>query len=92
MAGILCGLGYYFLHAVLQARATQMAARVRGTAVSLFACFMFIGQALGVGAGAWLVDQYSLASVLIVAAVTLPILGVGFGVCLMQHIRHTQSA
>jgi YNFM family putative membrane transporter len=92
MAGILCGLGYYFLHAVLQARATQMAARVRGTAVSLFACFMFIGQALGVGAGAWLVDQYSLASVLIVAAVTLPLLGVGFGVCLMQHIRHTQSA
>jgi len=88
-AGILCGLGYYFLHAVLQARATQMAARVRGTAMAMFACFMFIGQGLGVLGGAWLVDRFSLSAIIFVAAISLPVLGLGFGYKLSKYIRQS---
>lgn len=91
LAAILCGLGYYFLHAVLQARATQMATRVRGTAVAMFACFMFIGQSGGVIAGAWLVDQFSLSAVLLMAVVMLPLLGLWFSGKLSNHIRQSTT-
>jgi predicted MFS family arabinose efflux permease len=78
LGSVLSGLGYYLLHAVLQTNATQMAPKVRGTAVSLFACFLFLGQALGVAAGSWVVDWAGIAWVLVGACVTLPILGYGF--------------
>lgn len=78
VASALSGLGYYLLHAVLQTNATQMAPRVRGTAVSLFACFLFLGQALGVAAGSWVVDWVGIVWVLVGACITLPILGYGF--------------
>lgn len=82
LASIFSGLGYYFLHAVLQTNATQMAPQVRGTAVSLFACFLFGGQALGVALGAWVVDQAGISWVLIGAGAALPVLGMGFSYCL----------
>jgi len=43
-----CGLGFYMLHNTLQLNATQMAPEHRGTAVSLFASMLFLGQAGGV--------------------------------------------
>ena len=85
MASALCGLGYYFIHAVLQTNATQMAPAVRGTAVSLFASCLFSGQAFGVAAGALLVDQYGIGWVLILAAVILPLLGQFFSQSLKRH-------
>jgi len=45
MAG--CGLGYYMLHNCLQIEATELAPSARGSAVALFACGFFAGQALG---------------------------------------------
>lgn len=42
------GLGFYMLHNTLQTRATEMAPEARGSAVSLFAFCLFLGQALGV--------------------------------------------
>ncbi len=44
----LAGLGFYMLHNTLQTQATQMAPGQRGTAVTLFACSLFLGQSLGV--------------------------------------------
>jgi predicted MFS family arabinose efflux permease len=44
---ILLGMGYYTMHGTLQTRATEMAPEARGTAVSLFAFFFFMGQATG---------------------------------------------
>lgn len=79
LASIFCGLGYYLLHAVLQTNATQMAPKVRGTAVSLFASFLFTGQALGVASGALVVDAVGISWVLIGACAALPILGMAFG-------------
>ena len=57
-AEILLGLGYFMLHTVLQARATEMLPRARGVAVSSFAFALFTGQALGAvlcacGIAAW---------------------------------------
>ena len=42
-----CGMGYYMLHNCLQIEATELAPSARGSAVALFACGFFAGQALG---------------------------------------------
>jgi predicted MFS family arabinose efflux permease len=78
LASILSGLGYYLLHAVLQTNATQMAPAVRGTAVSLFASFLFLGQSIGVTAAALLVDVAGLGAVFPVGMVAVPILAYAF--------------
>ena len=41
------GLGFFMLHSVLQARATEMLPQSRATAVSAFACLLFLGQSVG---------------------------------------------
>lgn len=87
-ASILSGFGYYLLHAVLQTNATQMAPAVRGTAVSLFASCLFLGQSLGVIGAAWLVDVFGLWSVFPVGMVTLPILGFWFA----WRLQHRQAS
>lgn len=40
-------LGYVWLHTTLQTRATEVVPEARGTAVALFAFFLFLGGALG---------------------------------------------
>jgi len=44
---MLLGMGYYTMHGTLQTRATELAPEARGTAISLFAFFFFMGQATG---------------------------------------------
>ena len=44
---IVLGMGYYTMHGTLQTKATELAPEARGTAVSLFAFFFFMGQATG---------------------------------------------
>jgi predicted MFS family arabinose efflux permease len=68
------GLGFYMLHNTLQTHATQMAPRMRGTAVSLFACTLFLGQSLGIAAAAWVVDHGSATAVFAGTALALPLL------------------
>ena len=46
-AVIVLGMGYYTMHGTLQTRATELAPEARGTAISLFAFFFFMGQATG---------------------------------------------
>lgn len=41
------GLGFFMLHSVLQARATEMLPDARATAVATFAFMLFLGQSLG---------------------------------------------
>jgi len=53
------GFGFYALHGTLQTHATQMAPATRGTAMSLFACFLFLGQSIGVLAAAWTFEKFS---------------------------------
>ena len=44
---LVLGLGFFMLHSVLQARATEMLPQARATAVAMFACLLFLGQSVG---------------------------------------------
>jgi predicted MFS family arabinose efflux permease len=78
LASLLSGLGYYLLHAVLQTHATQMAPAIRGTAVALFASFLFFGQSVGVILASVAVDHLDLAAVFPSGILGLPILAIVF--------------
>jgi predicted MFS family arabinose efflux permease len=41
------GLGFFMLHGVMQARATELLPHARATAVAAFACALFVGQSFG---------------------------------------------
>ena len=72
------GLAMYMLHNTLQTHATQMVPAARGTAVSLFACTLFLGQSLGVAGASYIVDRASAAAVFALAAIALPLLAAWF--------------
>ena len=71
------GIGFYKLHGTLQTHATQMAPKTRGTAVSMFASALFLGQSSGVyfaarileGAGPLVLFLGLSASILVLALV-----------------------
>ncbi|MEJ8813075.1 MFS transporter [Variovorax ureilyticus] len=54
VASLTAGCGFYMLHNTLQACGASLSSTARGTAVSLFACALFMGQSAGVTAAAWL--------------------------------------
>lgn len=57
VALVMLGFGYIALHTTLQTRATELAPEARGTAVALFAFFLFLGGALGSAIFGPLVDH-----------------------------------
>ena len=69
------GLGLYMLHNTLQTQATQMAPESRGSAVTLFACILFMGQSCGILVLAASLDRGSLESSFSIAGLGLLILG-----------------
>lgn len=71
----LAGFGFYMMHNTLQANATQMVAQARGTAVSLFASCLFLGQSLGVSAIALLIKYWPTNTAFMPSMVILPLLG-----------------
>lgn len=77
-ACLIAGFGFYALHNTLQSNATQMAPSARGTAVSLFACCLFLGQSLGMLVAAWFVDRFSAAFIFAFSALGLLLLGSAF--------------
>ncbi|AWB34644.1 MFS transporter [Orrella marina] len=89
VASIACGFSYYLVHAVLQTNATQMVPEFRATAVSLFASFLFSGQAIGVALGALIVDHIGIIWVIASGAMMMPFLGMYMGWRLKQ--RPAQS-
>lgn len=75
VACLLSGFGFYCLHNTLQTQATQMAPEARGAAMSLFACFLFIGQSVGIVVAAWMADLGSDRLSFLLAGVGLVALG-----------------
>jgi predicted MFS family arabinose efflux permease len=73
-ACVLAGFSFYALHNTLQTHATQMAPSMRGTAVSLFSCFLFFGQSMGVFCAASFIDHFSAPPVFLGCAVGLLLL------------------
>lgn len=74
----LVGSGFYMLHTTVQIHVTQVPPEERGTAVALFATFLFFGQASGVWLAARVVDAAGMTPVFFAAAMGLAALAAGF--------------
>jgi len=72
IAGV--GVGFYMLHTTVQTHVTHVAPQERGSAVALFATFLFLGQASGVWLAAQVLDAAGLAPVFLGAAAGLALL------------------
>lgn len=85
-SGLLCGFGYYLVHSTLQTQATQMAPHVRGTAVAMFASFLFSGQAVGVWAVAQIDALIGVSWAFALAMVLMPMLTLTFAAAMRRRL------
>ncbi len=77
-ASFVAGFGFFMFHNTIQTNATQMMPQARGTAVSLFASSLFLGQSLGVVLAASLVDRIGSSSVVALGGVAMAVEGACF--------------
>jgi YNFM family putative membrane transporter len=77
-ASLLAGFGFFMFHNTMQANATQMAPGARGTAVSLFASSLFLGQSIGVVVAASLIAQIGTGAVVALGGAVMAAEGVFF--------------
>ncbi|MBD2303077.1 MFS transporter [Nostoc sp. FACHB-190] len=70
----LMGLAFYMMHSTLQTQATELAPEARGTAVSLFAFNLFIGQGIGAAVFGRVVDNFGYVPCFIIAGIVLALL------------------
>ncbi|MDP2254950.1 MAG: MFS transporter [Polaromonas sp.] len=77
-ASLLAGFGFFMFHNTMQANATQMAPEARGTAVSLFASCLFLGQSLGVVMAAALIDRIGTSAVIALGGGAMALEGLYF--------------
>jgi YNFM family putative membrane transporter len=77
---VLVGVGFFFymLHNTLQVHATQMAPNARGSALSFFAFFFFIGQSVGVSLCGLAIEQSGYLPSFVGAGIGLALLGAWF--------------
>jgi YNFM family putative membrane transporter len=73
---LLAGFGFFMFHNTMQANATGMAPQARGTAVSLFAAVLFMGNSLGVITVAWLYDRIGSSAIITLGGFI--VMGMGF--------------
>lgn len=73
---ILMGLGFYMMHSTLQTQATELAPEARGTAVSLFAFNLFIGQGIGAAVFGRVVDTFGYTPCFIISGVAIAFLAI----------------
>lgn len=71
---MIMGLGFYMMHSTLQTQATELAPETRGTAVSLFAFNLFIGQGIGAAAFGRIVDNFGYVPCFIIAGLAIALL------------------
>ena len=77
-ASLAAGFGFFMFHNTMQANATQMAPHARGTAVSLFASFLFLGQSIGVVMAAGLIERIGTSAVVALGGAVMAVEGVVF--------------
>jgi YNFM family putative membrane transporter len=83
-ASVFAGFGFFMLHNTMQATAAVMAPQARGTAVSLFASCLFLGQSMGVVLAASLLERVGSRAVIAGGGVVLALLAVYFGSALRR--------
>jgi predicted MFS family arabinose efflux permease len=86
-ANLLLGFGFFLVHNTLQANATQMAPDARGSAVSLFAFFLFMGQASGIALLGLVVDRAGYVPVFLFCGGAMAVLSLWFAWTLRPHER-----
>jgi MFS transporter, YNFM family, putative membrane transport protein len=86
-ASLLAGFGFFMFHNIMQANATLMAPGARGTAVSLFASALFLGQSVGVLLAAALIDRIGSGAVIALSGAVLMVAGFLFA----QALRRRQN-
>jgi predicted MFS family arabinose efflux permease len=86
-ASLLAGFGFFMFHNTMQANATQMAPQARGTAVSLFSSFLFMGQSIGVVLAASLIDRIGTGAVIALGGTVMALEGVYFAWVLRRRER-----
>lgn len=77
------GLGFYMLHGVMQARATELLPQARATAVSAFAFVLFLGQSIGALAMGFAIAHAGYRTAFLMDAATI----VMFSLALRQILR-----
>jgi YNFM family putative membrane transporter len=78
-AGLIAiGGGFYMFHTTVQTRLTEVEQKERGSAVALFATFLFTGQASGLWVASHVVDAAGTAPVFWFSAVGLALLTFAF--------------
>jgi MFS transporter, YNFM family, putative membrane transport protein len=89
-ASLVGGFGFFMFHNVMQANATQMAPHARGTAVSMFASFLFVGQSIGVVLAASLIARIGSSAVVALGGAVMAVEGVYFAWALRR--RDSESS
>jgi YNFM family putative membrane transporter len=79
---LLAGFGFFMFHNTMQANATGMAPQARGTAVSLFAAVLFMGNSLGVLSVAWLYDRIGSSAIITLGGFIVMVVGFVFAYAL----------
>ena len=69
------GIAFYLIHNTVQAKATEVAPKARGSAVSFYATSWAFGQALGVGAMGLVVAAAGYEATIVAAALGFALLG-----------------
>lgn len=82
---IVAGFGFYMFHNTLQTRATEMAPQMRGTAIAVFAFFLFMGQAGGVALCGVAISFLHYGWTFAISGLCLGILGYWFAVRIGEH-------
>jgi predicted MFS family arabinose efflux permease len=88
---IVAGFGFYMFHNTLQTRATEMAPQMRGTAIAVFAFFLFMGQAGGVALCGVAIRLLHYGWTFALCGVCLGILGYWFAVRIGKHRSQVKS-
>ena len=88
---IVAGFGFYMFHNTLQTRATEMAPQMRGTAIAVFAFFLFMGQAGGVALCGVAISFLHYGWTFAINGVCLAILGYWFAVRIGKHRGQIKS-
>lgn len=86
------GIGFYKFHGTLQTNATQMAPKTRGTAVSMFASALFLGQSSGVFLAARIMEGAGPMVLFLGLSGGMVVLALGFTHLLAQHHRTRRAA
>ncbi|MDB5892227.1 MAG: major facilitator superfamily 1 [Polaromonas sp.] len=86
-ASLVAGFGFFMFHNTVQANATNMTPQARGTSVSLFASFLFLGQSVGVVMAASLIGQMGSSAVVAGGGLVMALEGLFFAWALRRRVH-----